>query len=136
MSTAGRTTQVIRKRANKERLIVALRSIMRNHILRYEKSGIVYDLGDRVDGKAAVVKIIYMGRHGVTAQKVASERKYLHNAKQLHGCARTKDSQYYYLIMPYKGLPFSLTSLSIKRAEELMTEARARYKHECCLLLL
>ncbi len=138
MSTAGRTTQVIRKRANKERLIVALRSIIRDLPVRREKSGIVYHLGNQVDGRPAVVKIIYMGRDGVTIYKVNSERKYLDNANQLHGCVRRgpKGAQYYYLIMPYNGVPFSETGLSPEKAKELMTEAQARYKHQYCLQLL
>ncbi|KAF8338638.1 hypothetical protein F5887DRAFT_919934 [Amanita rubescens] len=129
MSTAGGTTQVIRKRATKEQLIVALRSIIPNPV-RYEKSGIVYHLRDQIDGLPAAVKIIYTGRQGVTTVKVRSERSHLQNVNLLHGCALSgpKGTQYYYLIMPYMGVPFgSLTeNLSQERAYVLMNEAQTR----------
>jgi len=138
MSTAGGITQVIRKRANKEQLIAALRSIIHTPI-RYENSGIVYRLRDLVDGLPAVVKIIYTGRRGVTTVKIRSERRYLHNVEQLHGCVigSANDEQYYYLIMPYiVGVPFEQTGLSLEKAKELMIEAQNRYRHQFCLLLM
>jgi hypothetical protein len=138
ISTAGETTQVIRKAANTGELIHALKNIVPDPPVRHENSGIVYYLEENIniDGWPVVVKIIYMGRKGVSNDKVRRERRNLDTVGRLYGCGRTEDSQYYYLIMPYMGLPFRDTNLSPEKAEDLMNEAKALYKQQYCIQLL
>lgn len=138
MSAAGGTTQVLRKRADRVQLFNALRNIRRDAPIRHEKYGIVYLLKDNIsiDGKPAVIKIIYMNKNGVSKGKVKGERSNLHEVERLYGCGRTADSQYYYLFMPHEGLPFSNFPLSEEIAKDLMNEAIVSYERLYGLKLL
>ncbi len=132
MSTAGGTAQVIRKRADEMELIMALKSIKRNEPVRHETSGTVYPLGEQIGNMHAFVKIIDVKKQGDV--KVRTERRWLHNVQQLLGCARTRDTKYYYLIMPYKGIPYSQTrGLSPEKAKEFMFLAVDYYEQRYCL---
>ncbi len=136
MSTAGGTAQVIRKRADEKQLIMALKGIKTTEPLRHETSGTVYPLEDHtIYDWPAVVKIIDQKKEG--GPNVRTERRWLHNVKQLLGCGRTEDARYYYLIMPYRGIPYSLTrGLSPAKAKELMSGAMNYYEQKYCLKYL
>lgn len=138
MSIAGGTTQVLRKRAGNEQLFNALRNIRRNAPIRHENHGIVYPLEDDVfiDGKPAVIKIIYMKKKGVSKGKVKGERSNLQEVERLYGCGRTADPQYYYLFMPHEGHPFSNFPFSEEIAKDLMNEAIVSYEQRYGLKLL
>lgn len=139
MSAVCGTTQVIRKRADTEQLINALKSIISTEIMRHEEYGNVYPLRDHLDGRFAVVKIIYMNQQNervkaIYIAKVTRMRRHLHNIGQLISSGRTQDAQYYYLIMPYMGISHShVLGLLPGMAKLLMTEAISRYRQKYCL---
>ncbi len=122
------TTEVIRKRADESQLLEALTTIKITEPARHEISG----LGQNIDGAPVVVKIINQRNRG--ERSVRTERKLLYNAQRLLGCARTADGKYYYLVMPYTGIPYSQNrGLSPEKAKELMLGATKYYEEHYCL---
>ncbi len=140
MSTAGGTTQVIRKRADDMELFNALKTIKITEPIRHEMTGTVYPLERHIDGWPAVVKIINREEHG--RFKVDRERRNLYNVQRLLGSARTHDAKYYYFIMPLSmGIPYSQArdmspSFSQKEAERLMLGAVTHHEQQHCIKYL
>jgi len=95
------------------------------------QSGIVYNLGQKISGHQAVVKVIYWPKAPGTEEEVIQEATNLYQVGQLFGVGHTHDRNHYYLVMPYLGVPWEQTNLNEEQATHLMNEAFERYQTEC-----
>jgi len=145
-STPGGTRQVIQKRETgwdatfrfidhltNHDLYNALKTIQHPPIGEGQ-GGIVYMLGEKISGYLAVVKVIYWPKAYNNERGAKTEAEHLYQVGQLWGLARTEDHNYYYLIMPYLGVPWTETGLTKQQATDLMKVAQAKYKEECGMI--
>ena len=119
-----------------EEVIDALRTMQTEEPIGKGQGGIVYKLGNKVSGHAAVVKVIY-GPEARFKEGVLEEAKHLYQVGQLYGVGHTQDKEYWYLVMPYMGMPFGQAEkrgLEMIDAVDLISQAYKIYKNDCHLM--